>query len=289
MAEYSLIQWLFCFYFYCFFGWCFESTYVSICDRKLTNRGFMKGPFLPIYGSGAIVMLVCSMPFSDNLWLTYIAGCIGATILEYFTGWAMETLFKVRYWDYTEEFCNLQGRICLKSTLAWGGLTILMTTIVHSRVETVMYLIPGNILNIIVIVLTCTIASDFALSFKEAMDLRDILIKLEKLKEESAHLQKRLEVMYAFKAEDMNLKKEELLERLELKKESFIEVLEDKKMDAAAMKDHLTAYLQSAVKEAESRTSAMAEYAKKPLMHITKRNPGMKSNYFKFLEEWKRK
>ncbi len=66
MYHYTFIQWLFFFYFYCFFGWIFESTYVSICKRKFVNRGFMRGPFLPIYGSGAIMMLVVSMPFSGQ-------------------------------------------------------------------------------------------------------------------------------------------------------------------------------------------------------------------------------
>ena len=82
MYSYTVIQWLFFFYFYCFAGWCFESAYVSIKSRELTNRGFLRGPFLPIYGSGAIMMLVVSMPFQDNIFLTYIAGCIGATALE---------------------------------------------------------------------------------------------------------------------------------------------------------------------------------------------------------------
>ena len=90
MYHYSVIQWLFFFYFYCFCGWCFESAYVSVRTRKLTNRGFMRGPFLPIYGSGAIMMLVVSMPFQDNIFLTYLAGCVGATALEYVTGVTME-------------------------------------------------------------------------------------------------------------------------------------------------------------------------------------------------------
>ena len=93
MYHYTAIQWLFFFYFYCFFGWCFESTYVSLKSRKLVNRGFCRGPFLPLYGSGAIMMLVVSMPFQDNLVLVYIAGCIGATVLEYVTGVTMEALF----------------------------------------------------------------------------------------------------------------------------------------------------------------------------------------------------
>ena len=96
MYSYSIVQWFFFFYFYCFVGWCIESAYVSIKTRQLTNRGFMRGPFLPLYGSGAIMMLVVSMPFQDNIFLVYVAGCVGATILEYVTGVTMEALFKVR-------------------------------------------------------------------------------------------------------------------------------------------------------------------------------------------------
>ena len=135
MYHYTAIQWLFFFYFYCFFGWCFESTYVSLKSRKLVNRGFCRGPFLPLYGSGAIMMLVVSMPFQDNLVLVYIAGCIGATVLEYVTGVTMEALFKVRYWDYSKNKFNFQGHICLGASLAWGGLTILMTEFIHKPIE----------------------------------------------------------------------------------------------------------------------------------------------------------
>ena len=68
MYNYSVSQWLFFFYFYCFFGWCFESTYVSLKQKPIhfVNRGFMRGPYLPLYGTGAIMMLVVSAPFADH-------------------------------------------------------------------------------------------------------------------------------------------------------------------------------------------------------------------------------
>ncbi len=89
MYSYTIIQWLFFFYFYCFFGWCFESCYVSLKSKRWVNRGFMKGPFLPLYGSGALLLLVVSKAFIGDWCAGYIAGCIGATIFEYFTGVAM--------------------------------------------------------------------------------------------------------------------------------------------------------------------------------------------------------
>lgn len=203
MYQYTVTQWVVLFYFYCFAGWCFESAYVSIRTGKLTNRGFMHGPFLPLYGSGAIMMLVVSAPFQSSIPLTYLAGCIGATILEYVTGVTMEALFKVRYWDYSYKKFQYKGHICLSSTLAWGGLTILMTKGIQRPVEQVLLSIPGQALSIAAFLLTAVLFADFALSFKAAMDLRDLLIKLEKAKAEMGHLQKRLDVVIALTNEEV--------------------------------------------------------------------------------------
>lgn len=224
MYHYSSIQWLFFFYFYCFFGWIFESTFVSLKSKKFVNRGFMRGPFLPIYGSGAIMMLVVSMPFQDNIFLTYIAGCIGATALELVTGVTMEALFKVRYWDYSNQKFNYKGHICLSSTIAWGFLTILMTEIVHRGVEKVIFIIPYTAVAVITVILTVYIIVDFTLSFKAAMDLRDILVGLEKAKEEMERIQKRLDVIIAVvnderaaRRQEKSMRADELMESIELK------------------------------------------------------------------------
>ena len=226
MFQYSVAQWLFIFYFYCLFGWCFESTYVSIREKRPVNRGFMRGPFLPLYGSGAVMMLLISSPFQgmDSPWnviWTYLAGCVGATALEYVTGVVMEALFKVRYWDYSKKPFNFQGHICLSSTLAWGLLTVLMTSWVHRPVEHMMLMIPGTVLSGVTFVLTACIGADFALSFKAAMDLRDILVKLEQIREEAAHVQKRVDVIIALTNEDLAKRKEELLDNLDNLEEKF--------------------------------------------------------------------
>lgn len=230
MYQYSIIQWLFFFYFYCFFGWIFESTYVSLKSRKFVNRGFMRGPFLPIYGSGAIMMLVVSMPFQDNIFLTYIAGCIGATVLELVTGIAMEALFKVRYWDYSNQKFNYKGHICLSSTIAWGFLTILMTEFLHKGVEKIVFTIPAMVVNTVTVIVTVYIIVDFTLSFKAAMDLRDILVGLEKAKEEMERIQKRLDVLIAVANDERETRKlensmrvDELMESIEDKFNAFKE------------------------------------------------------------------
>lgn len=226
MYHYSMVQWLFFFYFYCFFGWCFESAYVSLKSKKLVNRGFMRGPFLPLYGSGGIMMLVVSAPFQGNTVLVYLAGCVGATLLEYVTGVIMEALFKVRYWDYSDQPFNFQGHICLSSSLAWGFLTIFMTEWLHKKVEAIVFKIPENWMEVIVFAVTVIIVFDFTLSFKAAMDLRDVLIKMEQAKEELQRVQKRLDVIIAVADEEINQKKTEWSEAVELQKAELKENVE---------------------------------------------------------------
>lgn len=210
MFQYSMFEWLAFFYFYCFLGWCFESTFVSLKKKKLVNRGFVRGPFLPLYGFGAIMMLLVSAEFQDNLILTFFAGCICATLLEYITGVLMEAIFKVRYWDYSNQKFNFQGQICLTSTIAWGFLTILMTRIIHKFIADIILSIARSFLVVGVIIITFLITIDIILSVKAALELKDILMRAEQIKndliKEVGHLQKRVDVVIAV-IEDATMEK----------------------------------------------------------------------------------
>lgn len=304
MFHYTIIQWLFFFYFYCFLGWVFESVYVSLKNRKFVNRGFMRGPFLPIYGSGGIMMLVVSMPFRENLVLTYIAGCIGATVLEFVTGTIMEALFKVRYWDYSKQKFNYKGHICLSSTLAWGFLTIFMTVFLHKGVEKVILSIPEQVVTLLTMILTFYITVDFALSFKAAMDLREILIGLEKAKEEMERIQKRLDVLIAVaedeietRKQERNLRTEELMANLEVR---FDRIREKMMVSPSSILDEVKEELS----ELRNRYLVEREHRRQfhkirdfYQRHLIKGNPSMYSAHFnealeelkKAVEEYKKK
>ena len=282
MLHYTFIQWLFFFYFYCFFGWCFESTYVSIKSKKLVNRGFMRGPFLPLYGSGGIMMLVVSMPFQDNVVLTYIAGVIGATALEYVTGVTMEALFKVRYWDYSKNKFNFQGHICLGSSLAWGGLTILMP------IEHFVLSIPTTALTVITCILTVYIVVDFTLSFKAAMDLRDILVKIERAREELERMQHRLDIIIAFNNEEKEQKKQEremrmaeLSASLEQRFNGIKEAIQSKPMEYSESVREEIADLRARFNlymEGRKNFKGLLDFYKRDMI---RNNPTMASNKFK--------
>ncbi len=153
----------------------------------------MKGPLLPIYGSGAVCVLWVTLPVKGNYLLMALIGMAAATILEYVTGAVMEALFKVRYWDYSTEFCNLNGYVCLKSTLCWGVMTFLLVYLVHPPIAGLAGKIPENFKNTVVFCITILASADFATSFKAAIDFRDVLMKAEQLRNELKEIQRRLD------------------------------------------------------------------------------------------------
>lgn len=242
-------------------------------------------------------MLVVSMPFQDHIVLVYVAGCVGATILEYVTGVVMEALFKVRYWDYTGKKFNFQGHICLSSSLFWGVLTILMTEIIHVPVERLMYAIPDRVLSVVTILLTMAIVADFALSFKAAIDIRELLAKMDSTKEELVRIQKRLDSIITAAGESLGNRKEAIVESVDEIKSGIEDKLEKIKTLATAKP---SAYLESVKEEVSellkkyvinveirNRLSSIKDFFQRELLRS---NPSMTSSQYKeALDELKQK
>lgn len=195
--DYTVTQWLLFFFIYCFLGWIWESCYVSIKERQWINRGFMHGPMLPIYGSGAIIVLLATIPVKENLFLVFLFGMIAATILEYITGAVMEQLFHVRYWDYSKNPYNLNGYICIKTSIAWGVFSILMIRVLHRPIDYFVLMIPKNIVDILAFAITIAVAVDFTQSFNEAMDLKEVLTNMSANNKELKRIERRLDVVIA--------------------------------------------------------------------------------------------
>ena len=119
---------------YSMMGWLVESIYMSFCNKKLTNRGFGRGPFCPIYGFGGVLGYLILHPLSNNLVALYLVGAVLATTFEYLVGIFMHKFLGEVYWDYNEKPCNYKGIICLESTIAWGFYAIIIITFLHSRI-----------------------------------------------------------------------------------------------------------------------------------------------------------
>lgn len=121
-----LTDWLWRLFGYSFLGWLMETIIFTIEERRWVNRGFLTGPICPIYGCGAILILVTLQPLLYSWPLLLLAGILLTTVLEYLTSWLMEKLFHARWWDYSDKPLNLHGRITLLHSLTWGTFCLLL-------------------------------------------------------------------------------------------------------------------------------------------------------------------
>lgn len=139
--SYHIILW---FLTYSILGWAVESAYMSVCNRKLTNRGFAKGPFCPIYGVGALSVFFILRPYSDNAFALFFLGSLLATTIEYVTAVIMKHVFGEIWWDYNEKPFNYKGILCLESSIAWGIYTVFLFMFLHNMVVGIVDRIPVN-------------------------------------------------------------------------------------------------------------------------------------------------
>ena len=223
MFHYEFRQWLSFFYRYCRFGWGFESTYVSLKQPCFVNRGFLKGPWLPLYGSGAVLVLLITMPFDQHPVAVYIAGLIGATLLELVTGEAMVRLFKVRYWDYSNQHFQYKGHICLSSSIVWGFFSVMMVYVVQPQVERFVFWLNSEFVSVMTFLITVCMVYDFAGAFRKAMDLRNLMDQaeqiLQELEQRAAEKKRLLEATATFAkatvTENIAEKKEALTQKVQ--------------------------------------------------------------------------
>lgn len=192
MFSYSILQWTFFFYVYSFIGWIIESVIVSLDEKKLVNRGFLRGPYLPIYGFGGIVILFSTLPVQDNPALVYLFGMIGTTLLEYVTGWVMESMFKMKYWDYSGQKFNYKGRISLTSSLFWGFLSLFMVYVLHAAAQKLVFFFSDKALWALVIAISVVFIADSINAFRTALDVNKLLANITRIMEEMEALRVQL-------------------------------------------------------------------------------------------------
>lgn len=139
---YEVVMW---FLTYSMMGWLVESIYMSFCNHKITNRGFAKGPFCPIYGFGALTVFFILRPYSDNSILLFFLGSFLATTLEFLTALVMKRIFGEIWWDYHEKPFNYRGIICLESSIAWGFYTLFLFMFLQNIVAAFVAMIPVRV------------------------------------------------------------------------------------------------------------------------------------------------
>ena len=119
---------------YSMLGWLVESIYMSFCNHKITNRGFAKSPFCPIYGFGAVIGYLVLSPLRKQYVLLYFVAAFLATTFEFLVGKLMIRLFGELWWDYNDKPFNYKGIICLESTIAWGFYGLGIVCFLHAKI-----------------------------------------------------------------------------------------------------------------------------------------------------------
>ena len=242
------------FWLYSFCGWIWESSYVSIRQKKLVNRGFVNGPLLTLYGTGAVMVYLILRPFEANVWALYFGGVIVATVLEYVTGVLMETIFHAHWWDYSNQKFNFQGKICLSSSIAWGFFTLGLFYILQPIAVKVVNLVSDTTGEIIVSVVTVCYLVDFGFSAAAAFQLGQKMRSLEKTWGEfMKYLQKS---RFNQLAEEMNAKVQQY--RAEYSRDKMKEYLAEKRQTLSEAMEQMQK-LEKERKEAEGRRNPLSE------------------------------
>ena len=169
-------------------GWIVEVIVCSITDKKLVNRGFLIGPYCPIYGCGALIMLTLT-PFRNSLSVCFVMALFLCSVLEYITSYVMEKLFKIRWWDYSNDSFNINGRICLRNAIGFGALGVIFTRFISPFYYSVVDNFSYNLLLTIAIIVLIITLIDIFISFNAMNSIKNIISKdLSKYKNKDATL-----------------------------------------------------------------------------------------------------
>ncbi len=172
------------FFIYSILGWIAEVIYCRIVGGKLTNRGFLNGPYCPIYGFGSLIIVLSLQYYINSPILVFFIGMILTTILEYITSFFMEKIFNARWWDYSNMQFNINGRVCLLNSLEFAILGLLLTYIIHPQIKQLIEKIPQNYIPVISISLFVIITLDFAVTLYTIFNLKERLNKLHEITEQ---------------------------------------------------------------------------------------------------------
>ena len=171
------------FIFYSFCGWCIEEVVCSIAAKKIANRGFLIGPYCPIYGYASIFMILLLNRYNDDMFALFIMSAVLCTVLEYLTSLAMEKLFHARWWDYSNRKFNINGRVCLLNSLLFGVMSLIAVHFVHPVFDRALRKLSDSAANIAASALLCVFIVDLLDSVKSLVSFSAYLARLKEFTE----------------------------------------------------------------------------------------------------------
>ena len=234
---YNVSYWFIIFIIYSFIGWIIDISDIFFHTKKIVNRGFLIGPYCPIYGVGVLLIIFLLKEFTDTPLALFVLASVICMTLEYLTSYVMEKWFNARWWDYSDRKFNLNGRICLETTIPFGLGAMIVIYVVQPFIVNLLNKIPNSITIIIGIILMIIFIIDAIISFSVITKIKDIDIskfkddteeinkKVKDYLKKSSPLMKRL--IESFPDARISIKK--LRKRFNKSKEKIIKKMENRK------------------------------------------------------------
>lgn len=175
---------------YSIIGWFTETIFIMIKTKKFIDRGFLIGPYCPIYGFGSLTMIFYLTQYKDNILTIFLLGVVICSILEYLTSYIMEVLFKTRWWDYSNNKFNLNGRICGQNCLLFGLGGIVVLYIIHPTLTKLITAIPNNFFTIITIIVLIIFIIDIIFSLNVITRFKKTLTTIDLKRDSTQEISK---------------------------------------------------------------------------------------------------
>lgn len=216
---------------YAFIGWCTEVSYAALDRGIFVNRGFLNGPYCPIYGCGVVIVVAVLTPLKENLLILFIGSFLLTSILEYITGYLLEKVFHNQWWDYSDKPFNIHGYVCLKFSIYWGLACTFIMDVLHPIIYkgiTLMPHIPGVILLCIIMTVffvDCGITVATILKFNKRLKVMDEMAeRIHKLSDEIGENIYENVTDIVEKSEEFQKTHAELLDKLAETKDNLMEI-----------------------------------------------------------------
>ncbi|WP_066874099.1 putative ABC transporter permease [Clostridium mediterraneense] len=172
--EYTLY-----FFIYAFLGWVCEVIYCYILDRKLVNRGMLKGPICPIYGVGSIFIITLLKDFKQHVLVVFILGLLITSVIEYFSSFILEKAFQAKWWDYSENSLNINGRVCMQNSILFGIMSVGLIKFIHPQISNIINISSLDIIYLAVTFLVTIFMIDLLGSVSTLLNLNGILKEIK--------------------------------------------------------------------------------------------------------------
>lgn len=162
------------FFLYSFCGWLLEVGCKLVSDHKFINRGFLIGPYCPIYGWGAIFITFLLKKYVDDVVTLFIMAMLISSILEYATSYFLEKIFKTRWWDYSNYRFNINGRVCLETLIPFGLFGLFIMYISNPFFLSIITKLPDVIIYILSFLFVIIMLIDTIISYNIMSSLKNI-------------------------------------------------------------------------------------------------------------------